>query len=256
MNKISLHFITSRREKCLGEKFYVFVRIQNVNPIFVLTYYFQQAMVLATIAQNNLPLRIAPILVEMSQALANDKPALQRMCLSRTSATYKMVEGMGRTYTERLTATMQQVPFSLNLDESTSAANKKVLSVLVSFFNRESKAVEVGHLCSLEILKCTAEHLESALNQFFSLHQIKFSNLVSLMLDSCAVMRGSKSGLETRIRNKHCPGLLDVDGDSCHHIHNVAKKFVAPFDNYLESLFSDLHTDHQYASDQVCCFLN
>ncbi|XP_048107000.1 uncharacterized protein LOC125299671 [Alosa alosa] len=75
-------------------------------------------------------------------------------------------------------------------------------------------------------------------------------------------MRGSKSGLETRIRQNHCPTLLDVDGDSCHHVHNVAKTFAAPFSNFLEALFTDIHTDHQWASDQldylkmICEFLD
>ncbi|KAJ4921189.1 hypothetical protein JOQ06_025912, partial [Pogonophryne albipinna] len=45
--------------------------------------------------------------------------------------------------------------------------------------------------------------------------------------------------------------LLDVDGDSCHHLHNAVKKFAEPFENYLEQLFTDLHTDHLCASDQI-----
>ncbi|KAJ8381279.1 hypothetical protein SKAU_G00020570 [Synaphobranchus kaupii] len=71
-----------------------------------------------------------------------------------------------------------------------------------------------------------------------------------MLMDSCGVMRGSKTGLETRVRQNHCPTLLDVDGDSCHHIHNAAKVFAAPFSSHLERLFSDLHADHQWASDQ------
>ncbi|CAM4597135.1 unnamed protein product [Leuciscus chuanchicus] len=68
-----------------------------------------------------------------------------------------------------------------------------------------------------------------------------------MLMDPCGVMRGSKMGLETRVRQNHCPALFDVDGDSCHHIHNAA----APFSNHLEKLFSDLHSDHQWASDQL-----
>lgn len=75
--------------------------------------------------------------------------------------------------------------------------------------------------------------------------------MMSMMMDSCNVMRGSKTGLETRIRLSYCPALLDVDGDSCHHIHNAAKVFVEPFANHLEGLFMDLHTDHQWSPDQV-----
>lgn len=32
-------------------------------------------------------------------------------------------------------------------------------------------------------------------------------------MDSCNVMRGSKTGLETRIRREKAPHLLDIDGD-------------------------------------------
>ena len=48
------------------------------------------------------------------------------------------------------------------------------------------------------------------------------SRLISILMDSCAVMRGSKSGVESRMK-KHCPNLLDIDGDTCHHVNNAAK---------------------------------
>lgn len=68
-------------------------------------------------------------------------------------------------------------------------------------------------------------------------------------MDSCAVMRGSKSGFETRIREEVCPHLVDIDGDSCHHIHNCCKKFCKQFDHHVETLFTDLHTDSKWTSD-------
>ncbi|KAL3066168.1 hypothetical protein OYC64_016169 [Pagothenia borchgrevinki] len=210
-----------------------------------------EAMVLGTIAEYSLPLSAAPVIVELAQTLALDKPALADMKLSRTAASYKMVQGLGHTFSERTFQRIRSSSFSINLDESTSNSNKKVLSILVSYFNQELKHVVVEHLGSFEVLKGTAYHLETALVAFFKDHQIPFSNMVSMMLDSCNVMRGSKSGLETRIRDKHCQNLLDIDGDSCHHIHNAAKKFAAPFCHNLEQLFTDLHTDHLWASDQV-----
>lgn len=126
----------------------------------------------------------------------------------------------------------------------------------VSYFNPELNDVVVEHLGSLEVIKVSAANLERVICDFFQENNIPWSNLISIMLDSCNVMRGSKSGLETRIRQKHCPTLLDVDGDSCHHVHNAAKTFAAPFSNFLEALFTDIHTDNQWASDQVfrfCC---
>lgn len=206
-------------------------------------------MVLATLAEHSLPFKFAPVMVNLSQALALDKVALSALKLSRTSATYKMVHGLGFTFSERIITNTQRYPFSINLDESTTNGNKKVLSILVSYFNTDNRTVDVEHHDTLEVIKGTALKTEKA--KFFEENNIPQSNLVSMLMDSCGVMSGSKMGLETRVRQKHCPMLLDVDGDSCHHIHNAAKVFAAPFGNHLENLFSDLHTDHQWSTDQV-----
>lgn len=208
-------------------------------------------MVLATLAEHSLPFTFAPVMVKLAQTLATDKVALSGLKLSRTAAAYKMVHGLGFTFSERIFSNTRKYPFSINLDESTNNGGKKVLSILVSYFNPDRKTVDVEHLGSLEVLKVSALKLEKLLVKFFKDNNIPWFNLVSMLMDSCGVMRGSKMGLETRVRQNHCPNLLDVDGDSCHHIHNAAKVFAAPFSNYLELLFNDLHADHQWATDQV-----
>ncbi len=84
-------------------------------------------MVLATIAEYSLPLSAAPVIVKLAQTLALDKPALGGMKLSRTAASYKMVQGLGHIFSERTFESTRTSLFSLNLDESTSNSNKKVL---------------------------------------------------------------------------------------------------------------------------------
>ena len=68
-------------------------------------------------------------------------------------------------------------------------------------------------------------------------------------MDLCAVIRGSKTGLEKRIRDNKESHLLDINGDICHHIHNCTKKFCAPFNKHVEKLFSDLHNDFKWSPD-------
>ena len=81
-------------------------------------------------------------------------------------------------------------------------------------------------------------------------------------MDSCSVMRGAKSGVETRIRSEKAPHLLDIDGDSCHHIHSASKKFCLPFDNWLEKLIKDIFNDLKMSVDikeflsELCSILN
>ncbi|XP_060084683.1 uncharacterized protein LOC132563943 [Ylistrum balloti] len=84
---------------------------------------------------------------------------------------------------------------------------------------------------------------------------------MSILMDSCNVMRGSKSGLEVRIRREKAPHLLDIDGDSCHHVHNATKAFCKPFGYVVESLFNDLHNDLKWSADlrdfmqEICVIL-
>ena len=75
-------------------------------------------------------------------------------------------------------------------------------------------------------------------------------------------MRGSKSGLEKQIKEKLQPNLLDVDGHSCHHIHDAAKKFTKHFDAHLELPFINIYNDFKWSEDvrailkEICFQMN
>ena len=75
-------------------------------------------------------------------------------------------------------------------------------------------------------------------------------------------MWGSKNGLEKQIKEKLHPNLLDVDGDSCHHIHRAAKKFMKHFDAHLELVFINIYNDFKWSDDlkeilkEICFQMN
>ena len=56
--------------------------------------------------------------------------------------------------------------------------------------------------------------------------------------------------------------LLDIDGDICHHAHNTVKKFLSPFDKYIEHLTDDIYTDMKYSLDlreylsEICAYID
>ncbi|CAL8363093.1 unnamed protein product [Boreogadus saida] len=137
-----------------------------------------KAMVLGTLAEHSLPFIMAPVIVNLARKLAEDKVALSRMKLSRTTAQYKMVHGLGKTFSDRILRNTGKLPFSVNLDEATSSSDKKVLSILVSYYNPMRKAVDVEHLGSFELVKVNAAILENALDRFFKDNDIPWSNLV------------------------------------------------------------------------------
>ena len=107
------------------------------------------------------------------------------------------------------------------------AGNKRVLAILASYYSHKRKGFVVEHLASLEVIKVDSLSLFDELDALFMKHSIPRTNLVSILMDSCNVMRGRMSFVETRIRSGRAPQLLDVDGDTCHHMHNACKQFAA-----------------------------
>lgn len=119
----------------------------------------------------------------------------------------------------------------------------------------------VQHLGAFSLTQVTAQAIFDGLCKLFTELRLPWENLVTVLMDSCAVMRGSKKGLEILIRTRKAPQLLDIDGDSIHHVYNAAKAFCKPFGNIVESLMQDIHTDFKWSSDlksrlgEICVIL-
>ena len=84
-------------------------------------------------------------------------------------------------------------------------------------------------------------------------NNIPWMNLKATLFDSCNVMRGKLSGVETRIRHEQAPRLLDTDGDSCHHFITALRSSQVP----LETIFQIyLRICTQTSNDVHCVFFN
>lgn len=221
-----------------------------------------EATVLAFTAENSLSFSLVPGLIELAKSLACDKKSLDGLGMNRTTASYKTKFGVGKTFRDELVKVMKVTKFSLNMDESTSSNYQKVLTVLVSYFCCEKKQVVVKHFASVSCIKVNSLSLYDEIVNLMESNNIPWTNLMSILMDSCNVMRGCKSGLETRIRTEKAPHLLDIDGDVCHHVHNAAKSFCKVFGYCVEQLYNDVFNDFKWSADlrellqEICCMLN
>jgi hypothetical protein len=77
-------------------------------------------------------------------------------------------------------------PFSLNIDEATSNNNKHLLAVLVSYYLESEGCIVLEHL--IELVTVDTSSLLDALDEFFNSNGIPWVNVVSILMDSCAVM--------------------------------------------------------------------
>ena len=167
-----------------------------------------------------------PTLINLAKDLAKDPQALSKLSMDRTSASYKMKYGLAKTFQNSTINNIQQTFFSLNIDESTSNNLMRVLTILVSYYSETQKEIVVEHLSSLSCINATADAVYQEIISMFEKYNIPFDNLMSILMDSCNVMRGSKSGVELKIRNNKANHLLDIDGDSCHYIIMRLRSFA------------------------------
>ena len=135
----------------------------------------------------------------------------------------------------------------MNIDEATAAHNMQVCSRLVCYFNAVNIVIEPLDLFNAPVVNSATLYHE--VMDGFQIYEIPVKNLLVALMDLCAVMRGCKTGLQKRLRDDPMPCLLDINGDVCHQIHNLVKKFRNNFNNYLKKLFQDLYRDFYLSAD-------
>ncbi|GBO06855.1 hypothetical protein AVEN_135981-1 [Araneus ventricosus] len=130
--------------------------------------------------------------------------------MHRTSAAYKLRFGVAGTFEENLLEDLKHEKFSLNIDESMSNNNEKIVTVLVNYLRNDKIVAE--HLQSFSVASVNSALLFEGIVKLLEENNIPWRNLMSVLLDSCNVMLGKKLRLESRLGEK-CPHLLDIGRD-------------------------------------------
>ena len=209
----------------------------------------QETLVLSYCTEKNLLFARAGAIIDIAKKLSKDCKALRWTQLSRTIPSYKIKFGLGRCIEEKVISNLQETYFSLNIDEATNDTLQKILTALVSFFCEEKKEVVVRHLVSLNMSSVTTDDIYNALVSLFDEKKIPWEHCLTSLMDSCNVMQGSKNCLQKKLHETVCPNLLDIDGDSCHHIHNGCKVFTEVFGKHFEYLFQSIYSDFKWSED-------
>ncbi len=207
-----------------------------------------EARTLAFTVEHGLPLQLVPDLIKFAQEMATEPKVLQSMSMQRTTASYKLREGLGQSIHDSLVHKLALTYFSMNCDECTNSANQKVFSVLVCYFDEDQGESVTEIYMSSSLKKVSAAILIEEVTTKLKEDKLPLTRIISNLSDSANYMRGKTSGFETKLREL-APHLLDIDGDICHHVHNVVKKFCGFFGNWVERLCDDLYTEFKYGPD-------
>ena len=141
-------------------------------------------------------------LVKTCQEAFPDSLLAKDLSMGRTSAEYHLKYGLSKTETLKTFSDISSVPFSLSLDTGVKGRIKRTEVIVRYYSDEEGYGRVVERL--LFIIKCsheTASNVADSLVSRFKDSPVDLANLVSLLTDSCSVMRGKKSGVLKRISN-------------------------------------------------------
>ena len=168
---------------------------------------------------------------------------LQELNMRRTKTSYKLCDVLANHLNKKQLQDLRKSKFSFNVDECILNATEKICSIPLSYFSDELKRVVV-------------QHYKSASFTF-----VNANNLFDYVINSLREDETLIAVFESLLR-KETPHLLDIDGDTCHHVHKASKIFLSQFNKHIEQLLTDLRTDMKWSTDlreylkEICSLLS
>lgn len=125
---------------------------------------------------------------------------------------------------------------------------QKMLTMLISYFS-EKEMQQQFTIKSQTLRVVNAKTLFDYIKPVFTEDQILLTNFISNLFDSINHICSKKSGFKTLLQDQ-MPYLLNISCDTCHHMHNLIRKFLLRFEKHIENLCIDLHKDFKWSPDQ------
>ena len=130
-------------------------------------------------------------LINFEQGISVDTQALSELNIERQTATYKIRFGLAELEHKRLVNDINNNASSLNIDGSTSkSSNQRILNILVSHFCEELQKPISNLFTSIDKNVFNAETFFNAVHEKFIYDDIPSANLVPVLSDFAAYMRG------------------------------------------------------------------
>lgn len=161
-------------------------------------------------------------------------------CISNSN--YKnILKVLGASIHEELIELPKETKFSVFIDETTDCTCKKVLAIVVRFYNKSLLKFETRLFALIEPIGCDAESLYTAMEQAFVKHGIGFrKNCIGFASDNTNVMVGEHNSVWSRLRS-FIPHIT-LFGCICHQAHLIAshasKSLPAKYEDFIRDVYT------------------
>ena len=111
------------------------------------------------------------------------------------------IDKMSEDCQNQLLLKLRTIPFSIQLDETTTVAEESVLIVYVQYIENEDLKQDILMSTGLPTTTTGAD-IFMAVDSFFSSHNLPYENVVACCTDGAAAMMGKNKGFNTRLKEK------------------------------------------------------
>ena len=148
--------------------------------------------------------------------------------MGRTKVSHKLCDGLANHLNEKLLQDVRKSKFSFNIDKCMSNAREKTFSILVSYYSNELMRVVVQHYKLASFTTVNTNNLFD-----YVINSLRDNEIP--LVDSTNYMTGKITGFESILRTE-APHLLDINGNTCHYVHNASKNTVVTDELMLPAL--------------------
>ena len=182
-----------------------------------------EALLVSTLADNNLPLSAADTFTKTLKVMFPDSEIARGLQCGRSKAT-AMLKELAEDNKTTLAQTMQDRPFTVSTDGSNDAGNK-LFPIVVRTVDETS--VVKSSVLSVPVCEgsATGRNIFRLIEDEFRKRNIPWENCLSLGCDNANVMTGGKEGLFGYMKREQ--PSLHLSGCVCHLIHIGAEKGAA-----------------------------
>ena len=149
-----------------------------------------RAITVSFLSEHCLPYSLAEDLLSYAKHLSEDKTALDKTTISRTSAAYISTLGVAKSFKDDLKEKLKDRKLSLNIDEATNNNNDQILNIIVQYYDTESSRVVIDHLGSRKQNLAIAANIFQSIEDVLEEYEIQWTQIVSVLMDNCSTMRG------------------------------------------------------------------
>lgn len=140
------------------------------------------------------------------------------------------IDKMSHDCQNQLHNTLRNVPFAIQLDETTTVSDESVLIVYVQYIHTDELKQDILMSTNLSTTT-TGQDIFGALDSYLTSHNLPYENLVACCTDGAAAMMGKNKGFNSRLKEK-APRCL-IFHCMLHRQALASKKLSADLNNTL-----------------------